>query len=178
MKKDVIIFLLIIMLCAVFVLTTDFKTVDEYYLENAENIKEGDATVFISIRCDTVFDNAEKLAPALWEFVPEDGVILAETEYVLRDGDTVFDILTRAAKTRRIQMEYSGSAESRTVYIEGISHLYEFSCGELSGWSYLVNGEIPQLGASSYTLSDGDVIEWVYTCDLSRDILQGGVANE
>lgn len=178
MKKDIIITLLIIMLCAVFVLTTDFKTVEEYYLENAENIKEGDATVFISIRCDAIFDNAEKLEPDLWEFVPEDGVILAKTEYVLRDGDTVFDILVRAAKTRRIQMEYSGSPEARTTYIEGISHVYEFSCGELSGWSFLVNGELTQVGASAYKLSDGDVIEWVYTCDLSRDILQGGGTNE
>jgi hypothetical protein len=177
MKKDIIIFLLIIMLAAVFVLNTDFKTVDEYYLENAENVKEGDATVSISIRCGTVFDNAEKLDPSLWEFVPEDGVILAQTQYVLREGDTVFDILVRAVKTHRIQMEYSGSPEARTVYIEGISHLYEFSCGELSGWSFLINGELTQLGASAFTLSDGDVIEWVYTCDLSRDILQGGVDN-
>ncbi len=177
MKKDLIIFLLIIMLGSVFVLTTDFKTVDEYYLENAENIKEGDRTVFISIRCDAVFDNAEKLDPALWEFVPEDGIILAKTEYVLREGDTAFDILVRAAKTHRIQLEYSGSAEARTAYIEGISHLYEFSCGELSGWSYLVNGEITQLGASAFALSDGDAIEFAYTCELSSDILQGGAAN-
>ena len=139
-----------------------------------ENVKEGDAAVSLSIRCDTVLDNMEKLEPALAPFVPSDGEVLAETEYVLREGDTVFDILVRAAKTHRIQMEYSGSPEARTTYIEGISHVYEFSCGELSGWSFLVNGELTQVGASAYKLSDGDVIEWVYTCELGDDILQGG----
>jgi hypothetical protein len=105
--------------------------------------------------------------------------MLLQTEYVLREGDTVFDILTRAVKTHRLQMEYQGSADGiyGTVYIEGIGHLYEFSCGELSGWHYLVNGDSPQVGCSAYVLSDGDVIEWVYTCDLSRDIIQGGVSN-
>ena len=162
------------MLLAVFVLVTDFKSVDEYYLANAENVKEDDAAVSLSIRCDTVLDNMEKLEPALAPFVPSDGEVLAETEYVLREGDTVFDILVRAAKTHRIQMEYSGSEKSGTVYVEGIANLYEFSCGDLSGWTFLVNGERPQVGASAYKLRDGDKIEWVYTCELGDDILQGG----
>ena len=178
MKKDIIIILLIIMLCAVFVLNTDFKTVEEYYLENAENITEGDKTVFISIRCDAVLDNTDKLDPALKGFVPDDGVILKKTEYVLRDGDTVFDILSRAVKKHRIQMEYSGSANTGTVYIEALGYLYEFSCGELSGWTYLVNGEVTQFGASAFKPKDGDVIEWIYTCSFSEDSLQGGAKNE
>lgn len=174
MKKDIIIILLIIMLCAVFVLNTDFKTVEQYYLENAENVTEGDETVFISIRCDAVLDSMDKLDPALKGFVPKDGVILEKTEYVLRDGDTVFDILSRAVKKHRIQMEYSGSPGASTVYVEGLGYLYEFSCGELSGWTYLVNGEVTQAGASALKLNDGDVIEWVYTCSLSDGLLQGG----
>ena len=174
MKKDIIITLLIIMLLAVFVLNTDFKSVEDYYLENAENPKEGDATVLISIRCDTVLDNMEKLDPALISSVPEDGTVLAETRYVLREGDTAFDILTRAVKTHRIQMEYTGSKELGTVYVEGIANLYEFSCGDLSGWTYLVNGERPQVGASACKLREGDKIEWLYTCELSEDLLQGG----
>lgn len=178
MKKDIIITLLIIMLVAVFVLATDFKSVEEHYLENAENVKEGDAAVVISIRCDTVLDNMEKLDPALTPYVPSDGTVLAETKYALREGDTAFDILVRAAKTHRIQMEYSGAKETKTVYIEGIANIYEFSCGDLSGWTYLVNGERPQVGSSACTLRDGDKIEWVYTCELSEDLLQGGAKNE
>ena len=35
---------------------------------------------------------------------------------------------------------------------------------------YRVNGEFPNKGCSDYKLSDGDFIEWVYTCDLGRDV--------
>ncbi len=175
MKKDIIIVLLAIILVSLFVLNTDFKSVEEYYAEHAEDITEGSETVFISIRCDTILENMEKLDKNLYEFVPDDGVILEKTEYVLREGDSVFDILSRAAKTHQIQMEYKGTGG---VYVEGIGYIYEFYCGELSGWTYVVNGEVPQVACSSYILSNGDVIEWVYTCNISRDILQGGAANE
>lgn len=175
MRKNIIIVLLAVMISAIFVLNTDFKSVDEYYLEHAEDITEESETVFISIRCDTILQNLEKLDKNLIDVVPDDGVILVKTEYVLREGDSVFDILARAAKINKIQMEYT-SVES--IYIEGINHIYEFSCGELSGWTYLVNGESPQTSCSSHALSDGDIIEWVYTCDLSRDILQGGAVKE
>ncbi len=176
-RKDIIIFLALIMLAAVFVLCTDFKSVDEYYLEHAEDTENADATVFISIKCETILENIEDLDKNLLTLVPKDGIILSQTEYVLREGDSVFDILLRAVKTHKIQMEYSGSPSS-SAYVEGIAHFYEFSCGELSGWTYLVNGEHYSVSSASYKLSDGDVIEWVYTCEVSRDILQGGAASE
>ncbi len=167
MRKNIIIVLLSVMLVSVFVLFTDFSSVEDYYLEHAEDIAEDSETVFISIRCDTILQNMEKLEKELYDFVPDDGVILDRSEYVLREGDSVFDILTRAVRSNRIQMEYKGA---ENVYIEGINYIYEFSCGKLSGWTYLVNGRSPSVAASMYILEDGDVIEWVYTCDLGRDI--------
>ena len=90
----------------------------------------------------------------------------------LRDGDTVYSVLSRAVRYNKIQMEYQGARDNPfgSVYIQGINYLYEFSCGELSGWMYRVNGKFPEYGCSLYGLSDGDVIEWVYTCDLGRDV--------
>ena len=87
-------------------------------------------------------------------------------------GDTVYDILSRAVRYNKIQMEYQGADKNSfsSVYIKGINYLYEFSCGPLSGWMYTVNGIFPQYGCSKYELSDGDRIEWVYTCDLGRDV--------
>ncbi len=167
MRKNIILVLLSIILVSTFVLFTDFQSVDDYYLEHAEDITEDSKTVFISIRCDTILQNMEKLDKNLYDFVPHDGVILEESEYVLREGDSVFDILARAVKTNRVQMEYKGV---ENVYIEGINYIYEFSCGELSGWTYLVNGKTPSVAASMYIPVDGDVIEWVYTCDLGRDV--------
>ena len=38
-----------------------------------------------------------------------------------------------------------------------------------------VNGWFPNYGCSRYGLKDGDVICWVYTCDLGNDV-GGGYA--
>ena len=54
--------------------------------------------------------------------------------------------------------------------VEGIHNLYEFDVGSLSGWMYSVNGWFPNYGCSRYALQNGDVVKWVYTCDLGYDI--------
>ncbi len=174
MRKDILAVFGIILILAVLLNGTEIQSVDEYYLTHIDDITPESKTVTISIRCDTVLDNYSELDPALRsdEFVPPDCVILAPTEYVLRDGDTVFDILDRAVRYNRIQMEYQGANKNSygSVYVQGIHYLYEFSCGPLSGWMYRVDGEFPNYGCSKYELRDGQVIEWVYTCDLGNDV--------
>lgn len=173
-KKDILAALIIILLLAFVISGTKIQSVDEYYLTHIDDITPQSATVTLSIECKTVLENLSVLDPALkaGNFVPEDGVILPCTRYVLRPGDTVYDILSRAVRYNKIQMEYQGADKNSfsSVYIKGINYLYEFSCGPLSGWMYTVNGIFPQYGCSKYALSDGDRIEWVYTCDLGRDV--------
>ncbi|MBW4828331.1 MAG: DUF4430 domain-containing protein [Clostridiaceae bacterium] len=174
MKKDLLVLAFIILLIAIVASGTKIQSVDEYYLTHIDEIAEDSETVTISIRCDTILDNLDKLSPQLRaeKYVPKDGVILEETEYVLRPGDTVFDILDRAVRHNRIHMEFQGADKNsyNSVYIQGINFLYEFSCGPLSGWMYSVNGKFPDYGVSKYVLKDGDVIEFNYTCDLGRDL--------
>lgn len=67
-------------------------------------------------------------------------------------------------------MEYRDTPIYNSAYIEGIHNLYEFDCGELSGWMYSVDGWFPNYGCSRYQLKDGEVIKWVYTCDLGYDV--------
>lgn len=173
-KKDILAALIIILLLVFVISGTKIQSVDEYYLTHIDDITPQSATVTLSIECKTVLENLSVLDPALkaGNFVPEDGVILPCTRYVLRPGDTVYDILSRAVRYNKIQMEYQGADKNSfsSVYIKGINYLYEFSCGPLSGWMYTVNGIFPQYGCSKYELSDGDRIEWVYTCDLGRDV--------
>lgn len=182
MKKDILALFVIVLLAAVVINGTNIQSVDEYYLTHIDDITDGSETITISIRCDTVLQNYDDLDPTLRseEFVPPDGIILPPTEYVLRPGDTVFDILDRAVRYNKIQLEYQGAHENSfgSVYIRGIHYLYEFSCGPLSGWMYRVDGEFPNYGCSRYVLRDGQTIEWVYTCDLGRDVgcvwMEGG----
>lgn len=172
MKKDLLA-LCVVIFAVVFVCSgTKIQSVDAYYLTHIDDIKEDSKTVFLSIRCDTVLENWEDLDAALRfeKYVPASGEILPRTELALRKGDTVYDILNRVTRHYKIQMECIYTANYASVYVQGINHLYEFSCGELSGWMYTVNGVFPQYGCSRYTLSDGDEIVWCYTCDLGRDV--------
>lgn len=174
MKRDLLLFLVLALIVAVLVSGTKIQSVDEYYLTHIDDITPQSETVFLSIRCDTVLHHYDALDPNLRreEYIPPDGVILPRTEYVLRPGDTVYDLLSRATRYHKIQMEYQGADQNvfGSVYVRGIHYLYEFSCGELSGWMYQVNGVFPQYGCSRYTLHDGDEVIWVYTCDLGRDV--------
>ena len=110
------------------------------------------------------------LNPEKVELVPEDGVILAPQTVTFYEGESVFNVLQRVTKQNKIHMEFVNTPMYHSAYIEGINNLYEFDCGELSGWMYRVNGWFPNYGCSRYQLKNGDKIEWIYTCDLGRDI--------
>lgn len=145
-----------------FVCVSDFKSADDYYNGQAVEKEEVAGTVTLTIRCDTVLGKSNS------EYIPEDGIILDVTEFQIEDGDTVYDILCEAARRYGIQMESSGRGEM--AYISGINYIYEFDFGDLSGWMYFVNGSEPSVGCGGYNLSDGDVIEWRYTCSLGEDL--------
>ena len=127
-------------------------------------------TCTISIECSTILSNWDDLDPAKADYVPSSGWILSTTTVEFEDGETVFDVLKRVCKNKGIQMESSYTPMYSSYYIEGIHNLYEFDCGQQSGWMYRVNGWYPNYGCSSYTLKDGDKIEWKYTCSLGSDI--------
>ena len=134
-------------------------------------------TVTLEIRCDTLSSDMSKLEnPAIADYIPEDGIILAKTTYKGTTDNTVFDALNTLCRNNDIQLEFSYTPVYESYYIEGINYLYEFDGGNLSGWMYQVNGWFPNYGCSSYYLSDGDVIQWVYTCDLGKDVGDNSMA--
>lgn len=125
----------------------------------------------ITIVCDTILRSQERLDPAKLPYVPADGVILRETVVEFKEGETVFDVLQRACTACDIQLEYSWTPLYDSYYIEGISHLYEFDCGNESGWMYKVNDRFPNYGCSAYALQGGEEIVWCYTCEgLGADV--------
>jgi len=124
----------------------------------------------LSIRCDALLGNLDKLEKAKWDLVPKDGIILAEKTVIFYEGESVFNVLLRETRRNGIHMEYVSTPIYNSAYIEGIHNLYEFDCGELSGWMYSVNGWYPNYGCSRYALKEGDRIEWEYTCSLGKDV--------
>ena len=124
----------------------------------------------ISISCASILDHMDWLDPAKTALIPANGWILGSTELTFTEGESVFDVLLRVCTEKKIHMEFEETPMYQSAYIEGIYNIYEFDCGELSGWMYSVNGWFPNYGCSRYTLSDGDVIRWVYTCELGDDV--------
>lgn len=124
----------------------------------------GGGTCTLTIRCDTALDHPDWLSAAAAAAVPADGVILAETEAAFETGETVFDVLLRLTREEGIHLEYSVTPLYGSVYIEGIGNLYEFDCGQSSGWVYAVNGEFPGYSCSEHALADGDRVLFAYTC--------------
>lgn len=143
-----------------FVFTTDFQSADDYYAATAVQKADTVGTVTLTIRCDKVAGRASH--------IPADGVILAESSFPIASGDTVYTVLTDAARVHGIHMESSGT--NGLMYIHGIGNIYELDFGDLSGWVYLVNGESASVGCDQYALADGDRIEWHYTLELGKDI--------
>ena len=127
-------------------------------------------TCTISISCAALLERLDLCDPAKAELVPEDGWILQPITVTFHEGDSVLDVLQRVCQENKIHMEYTDTPLYDTAYIEGIYNLYEFDAGELSGWMYAVNDSFPNYGCSQYVLQDGDVIRWVYTCELGEDV--------
>lgn len=157
-KGNCIFVILITAAAVIFVHFSNFQTVSDYY--SSENEEGYTQYVTLSISCESIAEQSGD------ERIPDGGVILPETEIGINSGDTVYDVLERAGKKFGISFDTKGAP---SVYVSGISNIYEFDFGDLSGWLYFVNGESPSLSCAEYILSDGDSIEWRYTVDLGKE---------
>ena len=136
----------------------------------------------VRIECDTIYDNLSKLKEGKKDFLPSSGVILDNVEVELSGGESAFDVIKKACeenvctdnckycKANGVQIEYTYTPAFNNYYIEGIHQIYEKDCGTQSGWMYSVNGNFPDEGSSSYTVSSGDVIVFSFTCNMGEDI--------
>ena len=106
----------------------------------------------------------DKLSESAKKVIPKDGMILKGT-FTFEEGETVFDVLKRVCKEREIHLDYVFTPLYSTYYIKGIHNLYEFDCGDESGWMYSVNGKDPGNGCNKYKLEKGDQVIFNYTCE-------------
>ena len=149
---------------------------------DAADLQEAAFTVTLTVRADTILNNMHLLSMEKHELVPADGLIFPPAVVEVYEGESVFDVLHREMRQAGIHMAFRNTPIYNSAYVVAINNLYEFDAGGLSGWMYKVNGWFPNYGSSRYLLSPGDVIEWVYTCDLGRDVggclLTGGQTDE
>ncbi len=137
--------------------------------EPKETVAEEKVVCTLSVECGEVLQHREKLAKGKETIIPKDGVFYPAQTVEFLEGESVFDVLYRELRSRNIHFEFVKTPAYHSVYIEGIGNLYEFDCGDYSGWTYLVNGVKPNVGCSQYPVKPGDVITFYYTCNFLKD---------
>ncbi len=84
------------------------------------------------------------------------------------EGATVYHALIKALDEAGMSQVGAESGYVRSISKDGKT-LSEFDNGENSGWLYKVNGDLPDVGLTSYAIKDGDRIVWYYTNDWTLD---------
>ncbi len=133
-------------------------------------VTDAELTCTLSVRCDTILNNLSLVDSSKSGLVPKNGIIFSEKKVSFYEGESVFNLLYREMKQNNIHFEFVNTPIYNSAYIEGIANIYEFDCGDLSGWMYKVNGWYPNYGCSQYQIKQGDKVEFVYTCDLGKDV--------
>lgn len=138
----------------------------EAEIPDKSELDESEQCCTLMVRCDSVLKNIDKLDQRKSDLIPSDGFILQKVKLAFSTGESVFDVLYRTLKDKGIHIEFVNASMYNSVYVEGIGNLYEFDCGDTSGWTYTVNGESPMHGASQHMVEAGDEIEFVYKCSI------------
>lgn len=133
---------------------TNFRPASDYR-NPVQTAGEGEPAVELTVQCAALSDVADP------DDLPDGGVNLfptARLPYI--EGESVDELLTRAANSAGF------TVDRESGYVRGIAGVYEKAYGEMSGWIFTVNGEMPSVSAADCILSDGDRVEWRYCLDM------------
>lgn len=108
-----------------------------------------------------------KITAYIKVYDPEGDTYLKKTAYSVESGTTALELLMETG----LDVETTRSVYGE--YVSSIEGLAEFDKGSASGWTYKVNGKMPDYSASSYVLKSGDIVEWLYTRGTDNDSVSG-----
>lgn len=108
---------------------------------------------------------------------PDVGYWMKNKYVTVDEGATVYHAFIKALEGSGITQEGAESGYVSSMTYQGRT-LGEFTLGENDGWLYKVNGELPDVGLTSYEIEDGDSILWYYTEDWTKDPDAGGSYRE
>ena len=133
----------------------DIYTPEQYY---GQTVSKTDpiGAVTVEIICDTELTDRN------------DAVILGKTLVEIEEGETVYDLLVQVCQANRIVLDAMSGSPTGGVYVRGIDGLHEFAYGDLSGWTYTVNGEQLGIGCDKYVPAPDDRIVWTYSDTLGN----------
>lgn len=107
--------------------------------------------------------------PAAATLTPEESITLtvtvpaagsvAEHQYTAQtapDNRTALELLLAAGKEQNFPVICNQN------YVESVDGVAQYDQGAESGWIYLVNGKMVNVGADQYVPAKGDAVSWIY----------------
>lgn len=144
-------------------LTTSNATTKKNEPTVNEPTVKGKISCTLNVECKSILNNMDKLKEGHSEYVPANGYIIKGYKYTAKAGFTAYDALKKACKDNGIKL--TAQSEKYGTYVSGINNIDEFDCGKESGWMYSINGNRPNVSASSRKINDGDKITFEYVCE-------------
>ena len=142
--------------------------------QNSKNqiVKDDKQTisVSISIECKTLLNRLDEIKPGYVDFVPKDGIVLANVSYEVDPSSTVLEVLKKACDARKITYKVNDGYVQEIAYLP--HKILNSSFDTSSGWMYSINGKYVNKGAGdeSIELHEGDRIKWMYTLTGGNDL--------
>lgn len=130
--------------------------------KNEPTVKD-EISCTLNVECKSILNNMDKLKDGHSEYVPANGYIIKGYKYTAKVGFTAYDALKKACEDNGIKLTAKSSMYG--TYVSGINNIDEFDCGSQSGWMYSINGNRPNVSASSQRVTDGDEITFEYVCE-------------
>lgn len=141
--------------------TVNFTTSKATTKKNEPTVKD-EISCTLNVECKSILNNMDKLKDGHSEYVPANGYIIKGYKYTAKAGFTAYDALKKACEDNGIKLTAKSSMYG--TYVSGINNIDEFDCGSQSGWMYSINGNRPNVSASSQSVTDGDEITFEYVC--------------
>jgi len=107
------------------------------------------------------------------------GTIIPQTKVPFKSGESIAQVTIRLLDRMGIGYSYTGSLTGN-FYLSAIKDfevnntpydsMGEFDAGTGSGWMITLNGWFIDKSTAAFTVSNDDVIQWKYTCQVGKDI--------
>ncbi len=117
----------------------------------------GDFAVTVEVDCKEIAGR---------DGAPTDGTVISSFTVYVDDGSSAYDALAKACRLNKVACVASGNKGSE--FIESIDGIKNAQYGEMSGWYYLVNGEMLMVGCGEYKVKKDDKITFAYTADFNK----------
>ena len=130
--------------------------------KNEPTVKD-EISCTLNVECKSILNNMDKLKDGHSEYVPANGYIIKGYKYTAKADFTAYDALKKACDDNGIKL--TAKSTMYGTYVSGINNIDEFDCGSQSGWMYSINGNRPNVSASSQRVTDGDEITFEYVCE-------------